>query len=127
MGRRDSIGVSQSLRGNPVLAIGAVQIAAEHSEAVGECAGVGVKERLLLDGIALGTGGVSPRDKECATSVVADFADSRLAFRDGTAMSAGEAAKAIVLEFFVEMGIRFTDSFIEDTTQCGHGESLLSF
>src|SRR6202020_487787 len=40
--RGDGIGIAKSLRGNPVLTIGAVQIAAEHTEAIGESAGVGV-------------------------------------------------------------------------------------
>ena len=98
-----------------------MKIAAHHAEAVSESSGVGVKERLLFDGIALGAGGVSPGNVERAAAVVADFADARLAFGDGAAMSAGETAHAVVLELFVEMGIGFTDLFVENGAEGGHG------
>jgi hypothetical protein len=84
-----------------------------------------VEEGLLLDRIALGSGGVAPRDIEFAAAVVADFADSGLAFRDGTAMSARETAEAIVVELLVESGFGFTDSFVENTAEGGHGDLVL--
>ena len=73
-----------------------MEIAAEHAEAVGERAGIGVEERLLLDGIALHSGGVSPGDVELAAAIEADLADSGLAFGDRAAVAAGEAADAVV-------------------------------
>ena len=76
-----------------------------------------MEERLLLDGITLHTGGVSPRDIERATAVVADFADSGLAVGNGAAMAAGEAADPVVVEFFVESGFGFADSLVEDVAQ----------
>jgi hypothetical protein len=81
-----------------------------------------MEKRLLLDGVALGAGGVSPGDVECAAAVVADFADAGLAFGDGTAMSAGEAAHAVVGELLVEMGIGFADAFVENGAESGHGD-----
>jgi len=98
-----------------------VQVATEHAEAVGERTGVRVEERLFFDGITLRSGGVSPGHVERAAAVVADFADAGLAFGDGTGMSAGEAADAIVVELFVERGIGFPNSFVEDGAEGGHG------
>ena len=59
--RRHGGRIAQRLRRDPVLAVRAVQIAAEHAEAVRERAGVRVEERLLLDRIALHAADVSPR------------------------------------------------------------------
>src|SRR5689334_19669528 len=59
-GRRNGTRITESLRGNPVLTVSAMQVATQHAEAVGERAGISVKERLLLDGIALHASGVSP-------------------------------------------------------------------
>jgi len=50
----------------------------------------------------LRSGGVSPGNVERAAAIVADFAYAGLAFRDGAAVSAGEAADAVVVELFVE-------------------------
>ena len=88
-----------------------MEVAAQHAEAVGERAGMGVEERLLFDGIALHSGGVSPGDVECAAAVEADFADAGLAFGDGAAVAAGKTADAVVVEFFVEGRIGLADSF----------------
>ena len=120
--RRYGGGIAQSLRRYPVLTIGAVQIAAQHSEAVGERSGMGVEEWFLFDWVALGSGGVSPGDVERAAAVVADFADSGLAFGDGAAMSASEAAHAIVVELLEERGIGFADLLVENGAEGGHGE-----
>jgi len=115
------MGIAQSLRCYPVLTIGAVQIAAQHAEAVGECSGMGVEKWLFLDGIALGAGGVSPGYVERAAAVVADFADAGLAFGDGAAMSAGETAHVVVGELLVQGGIGFVDSLVENGAEGGHG------
>ena len=124
--RRYGAGIAQSLRGNPVLAVGAVEIASHHAEAVGQGAGMGVEKRFLLDGIAVRAGGVSPGNVERAATVVADFADSGLAFGDGTAVSAGEAADAVVGESFVERGVCFADALIEDGAEGGHSAFILT-
>ena len=97
-----------------------MQVAAEHAEAVGERAGMGVEEGLFLDGIALHAGGVSPWNEEGAGAIEADFADSGLAVRDGAAVSAGEAADAVVVEFFVKRGGGFADVVVEDLAEGGH-------
>ena len=84
-----------------------------------------VEEWFLLDGVALGSGGVSPGDVEGAAAVVADFADAGLAFGDGAAVSAGEAAHAVVVELFVESGIGFADSLVENSAEGGHAQPLV--
>jgi hypothetical protein len=117
---RDGAGIAQGLRGDPILAVSAVEIATEHAEAVGERAGISVEERLFFDGIALHAGSVSPGDVERAASVEADFADAGLAFGDGAAVTAGEAANAVVVEIFDEGGIGLADALVEDGAQSGH-------
>jgi hypothetical protein len=102
-----------------------VQIAAEHAEAVGECTGMRVEKRFLLDRIALHSGGVSPRNIECAAAVIADFADSGLAVGDGTAVSTGKTADAIVVEFLVERCVGLADAFVEDGAEGGHGAAVI--
>ena len=97
-----------------------MQVAAEHAEAVGEGTGMGVKKRLLLNGIALHAGGVSPWNEEGASAIEADFADSGLAVRDGATVSAGEAADTIVVEFFVKRGGAFADALVEDLAEGRH-------
>jgi hypothetical protein len=96
--------IAQRLRRDPVLTIAAMQIAAEHSEAQRARAGKGVKERLFLDGIAVGRIHVPERREQFAVAIEADFADAREARCDGAAMAAGEALHAIAVEGPVEVG-----------------------
>jgi hypothetical protein len=84
-----------------------------------------VEERLLLDGIALSSGNVSPGNVERAATVVADFTDTRLAVGDRTAMAAGEAANPTILELFVKARIGLMNSFVEETAKSGHGTSVI--
>jgi hypothetical protein len=104
-----------------------VKIASQHAEAVGESAGIRVEKWLLLDGITLGSGSVSPRNIERAAAVVADFAHAGLAFGNRAAVSAGEAAHAVVLELFVKSGIGFADVLVENTAEGAHGGPLCLF
>ena len=85
---------------------------------------MGVEEWFLFDWVTLGSGGVSPRDVERAAAIVADFADSGLAFGDGAAMSASEAAHAVVLELLDKRGIGFADLLVENGAEGGHGGSV---
>jgi hypothetical protein len=85
---------------------------------------MGVKEGFFLDRIALSSGSVSPRNIECPTSVVADFAHSGLAFGNRATMSAGEAAHTMVLKFFVEKRISLADSLVQNTAEGAHGGNL---
>ncbi len=99
-----------------------MKIAAQHAEAVGERAGVCVEEWLLLNRVALSSCGVSPGNVEFAATVEADFADSGLAFGDGTAVAAGEAAQAVVFEIFYQGRFGFVGALVEDGAEGGHGE-----
>ena len=104
--RRDGGRIAQRLRGDPVLAVAAVQIAAEHAEAVGERARMRVEERLLLDRIALHAADVSPRHAQTSALVEADLADADRALGQRAAVAAGEASQAAVGQRFVELALR---------------------
>jgi len=80
-----------------------------------------VEERLLLDGVALRSGDVSPGNVEFAAAVVTNFANARLTVRNGATMAAGKAADAILVEPLVQMGIGFADSLIENCAEGEHG------
>ena len=100
-----------------------MQIAAEHSEAVGQRARVGVEEWLLFDGIALHSANIAPGNIQSAALVVADLADSGLTFGNRTAMAAGVTTNPIAIQFFVE--ITFTNVLINDVAKSGHGNLCL--
>jgi hypothetical protein len=111
--RRDRRRIAQRLRCHPVLAVAAVQIAAEHPEAVGQRAGMGVEERLLLDRIALHAADVAPRHAQASILVEADFTDADRAFRQRTLMAARVTAQAAVRQDVVELPVaRFTRKHI---------------
>ena len=94
--RRDRGRIAQRLRRDPVLAVRAVQIAAEHAEAVGERAGIRVEERLLLDRIALHAADVAPRHAAAGRRVEAHLADADRAVGQRTAVAARVAAQTAV-------------------------------
>jgi hypothetical protein len=73
-----------------------------------------VEEGLLLDGVALDSADVAVRDVEFAGEVEADFADSGLAFGDGTLVSAGVAAQPVAIERFHQFGSGFANLLIQD-------------
>ena len=80
-----------------------MQIASQHAETVRKGARVGVEERLLLDGIALHTAYIAPWNVELSAPIEANLAHSRLAFGNGAAVPASEAAYAIALNRFVQL------------------------
>ncbi len=87
--RRDSVGIAERLRCHPVLAIGAVEIAAEHSEAEGERTGVRVEERLLLHRVALHAPDITPRNLQTSVAIEAHLADADGALGNRALMAAG--------------------------------------
>src|SRR5690242_4905034 len=95
-----------------------MQVAAQHSETVSKGSRISVEEGLLLDGIALHAANVSPGHIELAALVVADLADSGLALKNRTAMPAGEATDAMVVDFLVQ--ISFANIFIHDIAKGRH-------
>jgi hypothetical protein len=84
-----------------------------------------MKKRLLLDRIALHSAHVAPGDIQGAALVIADLANPRLAFRNGTAMSAGITPNPIVLEFFVQ--ITFANVLVNDVAKSRHAKPLSAF
>jgi hypothetical protein len=91
-----------------------MQIAAQHSEAVSKGSGISMEEGLLLDGVALHSADVTPRDIERAAAVEPDLADARLTFGDRATMPAGVAANAVAIEFLDEVGIGLSNALIQD-------------
>ncbi len=104
-----------------------MQVATQHAKTVSQRAGMCVEEGLFLDGIALHSGGVSPWHIERAAAIEADFAYTGLAFGNGTAMAAGKTADALMVELFVESGIRFANSAVQDVTKGRHKNPLRIF
>src|SRR5208283_2689277 len=125
--RRDGAGIAQRLRRNPVLTVGAVQIATQHTEAISECPRIRVEEWLLLDRVALGSGGISPWDVERSAAIVTDLADAGLAFGDGTAVAAGKTAHAVAVELLTQNGVGFADSLVENAAEGWHDGALPLF
>ena len=94
-----------------------MQIAAEHAEAVGERARVGVEERLLLDRIALHAADVAPRHAQRAAVVEPHLAHAHRAVGDRALMTAGMTAQTIALERLDELGRRFVRALGEQLLQ----------
>jgi len=98
------------LRSDPVLTIGAVQVAAQHSETVGEGSGISVEERLLLDGVTLNSGNIAPGNIERATVIEANLADTGLSLGNRAAVAAGIAAYPIAIQLFPKSRVAFADA-----------------
>jgi hypothetical protein len=74
-----------------------MQITSQHSKAISERTGIGVKEGLFLDGVALDAADVSPWDVKCSPFIKTNFADSRLSVRDRATVTARVTADAITV------------------------------
>ena len=118
--RGNGLRVAQGLRRDPVLAVGAVQIAAEHPKTVGERAGISVEEGLLLNRVALHSGDISPGNVEGAATIVANLTDTGLSLANWAAVAAGIAADAVAIQFLPESGVAFADARIKDVAKGGH-------
>ncbi len=105
-----------------------MQIAAQHSETVGEGSGVSVEKRLFLDGVTLHSGNVSPGNVERATAVEANLADAGLSLGNRAAVAAGIATDAIAIQLFPKSGVAFAHALVrrQDVAQRGHS-SILCF
>src|SRR5215470_6999985 len=104
----NSGGIAQGLGGDPILAIGAVQITAEHSEAVGECSWISMKEGFFLDWIALDAADIAPRDIESSVSIEANLANSELLVGDLATMPARKTPHPLAVELFVQLARSMT-------------------
>ena len=78
--------------GEPVLAVAAVEIAAQHAEGQRVGAGQHVEEGLFLDRVALQAGHVAPGHAQLAVLVEAHLADAAPPGADQAAVPAGQAA-----------------------------------
>ena len=97
-----------------------MQIATKHPEAVGKRSRKGVKERLLLNRIALHSGNISERHVKDSASIEADLAYANLAFRNRATVPAGIAAYSIAINRFPKRAITLANPFIKDLAQRGH-------
>src|ERR1700691_5928310 len=99
-----------------------MQIAAEHSETVGQGSGVGMKKGLLFDRVTLHSGDITPRNVEPAAVVKADFADSGLPLGNGAAVAAGITTHSIAIQLFPKSGVSFPNTRLsgQNVAQCGH-------
>jgi hypothetical protein len=93
-----------------------MKVAPQHSETVGEGSGIGVKKRLLLDGITLHSANVSPRNVESSAAIVTNLANSRLAVRDRATMATGITTYTLAVELFVKFASALTHIFVNDVT-----------
>src|SRR5262249_47080067 len=94
--------VTKGLGCYPILTVATVQVTAQHSEAVGQCPGIGVEEWLFFDRVALHYTCVAPRNVQGSASVVANFTDAGLAFRNGAAVTTSKTAHPAAVQFFVK-------------------------
>src|SRR6266516_3172029 len=110
--------IAQGLRGHPILAVCAVQITAEHAEAVSQCPRMSMEEGLFLYGVALDAADIAPGHKQGSTPVVANLANSRLAFWDLATVSAGKTPHPVAVELFEQFAL--ANVFMNDFAQCTH-------
>ena len=103
-GGSGGLGIADRLRREPVLAVRAVQVAAEHAEGQRVRSGQRVEEGLLLDRVALQRADVTARGTEHAASAKTDPADALAPFRHRTAMAARVAAQPAVGQDLGQLG-----------------------
>src|SRR5258708_1760117 len=111
-------GVAQGLRGHPILAIAAVQITAEHTEAVRQCSWMSMEEGFFLYRVALDAANIAPGHKQRSAAVVANLANPGLAFWDLATVPAGETPHPVAVELFVQFAL--ANVFMNDFVQCTH-------
>src|SRR6266542_4236628 len=123
----DCLGITDGLRGEPVLAVCAVQVAAEHPEGKSVGPVKCMEERLLLDRIALQRSDVTPRNAQHAPLVVAHPADALAALRDRAAVAAGIAPQPPVGKSLDELERRRCRAARENGGDRGGGRHRVSF
>ena len=102
---------------DPILAIGAVVVTAEHAEAHSQSARESVKERFLFDGITLQGAHIALGDIECSTLVETNLADSGQTLKDEAAMPTSKATHASGGQLFVEYTL--LDPFLKNLLHGG--------
>src|SRR6185436_11213570 len=84
------------LAGHPILAIGTMKITAHHAEGQRVAPRMNVKERFLLDRIALERGDVTEGDLKLAVLIEPHLADAATPFADQTAMPARDTSNLAI-------------------------------
>ena len=103
--------VAQGLGREPVLAIAAMEVAAQHPERQRVAAGEAVEEWLLLGGIALQRGDITRRREERPFLIESDLADAAPAGLHEAAVAAGKAADRARVQFLDQL--RFPHTRVE--------------
>ncbi len=80
-------------------------VAAQHPEAHCQRSGQGMKERFLLDRIALQRSNVALRNVKRSCLVEANFADARQPLQNDTSMPTRDASHAVIVKFLVETAL----------------------
>src|ERR1019366_6454488 len=106
--------IPQRLGGYPILAVAAMQIAAQHAEAQGTRAGQSVEERFLFDGIAEHRIDVPPGCIKRAAVVEAHLANARETRWNGAAVAAGEALHPVAVQRAPQFGGSTLATVVED-------------
>src|ERR1051326_3541832 len=101
--RCNRVRVAERLRGDPILAVRAVVIAAQHSETHRQASGQCMKERFLLDRIKLEGAEISMRDQQFAPAVKSNATNPVLPFPDDTAMPARKAFELSLADLAVQL------------------------
>src|SRR5260370_37933561 len=114
----NSSGVAQGLRGHPILAIAAVQITADHTEAVRQCPWMSMEEGFFLYRVALDAADIAPGHKQGSTPVVTNLANTTLAFSDLATVPAGKTPHPVAVELFEQFAL--ANVFMNDLVQCTH-------
>src|SRR6266540_2529077 len=96
-------GIAHRLRGQPVLAVPAVEVATEHSKCQCITSRHHMEEWFLLDRVTLQRGDISPWHAQFPTFIEAHLTNPALPLADLAAMSACIAFDCIVIEFFIEV------------------------
>src|SRR6266850_980239 len=96
MGRSNRIGIAYRLRCDPILAIRAMEVAAEHTEAHRQRSRQRMEERLLLDRVELERAYISVWNQQPSTAIEADPANAVQAIENDAAVAAGKTAQPAV-------------------------------
>jgi len=80
-----------------------------------------MKERLLLDRIALHSARVSPRNQQYSPTIKTNLANTWLSIGDGATVTAGKTPDTIAIKLLVE--IAFADILVNDFAKGRHDAS----
>jgi hypothetical protein len=79
-----------------------------------------MEKRFLLDGIALDSANVSPRNIQRSAAIVTNLANSRLTVGNRATMATGVTTHTVAIELFIKLASTLTHVLVNDVTQGGH-------